>query len=169
MPLTPRTFSPEFEAQVVLQLLRGDVSQAEICRKHKLSPKLIANWKAYELAVLKKPRGCSVDRRPTTGGRHETGEDLPDPPHLPAARRAPQLGLLRTDPDARRGRAEDNHTSLYEVPACVLTDYVDMMKARFGNGEANLSDRKNNAISRVTGDVHLMQPNPTLEHAIKKG
>jgi transposase len=49
MPRTRRTFSAEFKAQVVLQLLRGDISQAEICRKHKLSPNLLATWKTIVL------------------------------------------------------------------------------------------------------------------------
>ena len=49
MPRTRRTFSAEFKAEVVLQLLRGDVSQAELCRKHKLSPNLLATWKTVVL------------------------------------------------------------------------------------------------------------------------
>ena len=52
MPRTRRTFSAEFKAEVVLQLLRGDVSQAELCRKHKLSPNLLATWKAVVLEQL---------------------------------------------------------------------------------------------------------------------
>jgi len=52
MPRTRRTFSAEFKAEVVLQLLRGDTSQAEICRKHKLSPNLLATWKAVALDHL---------------------------------------------------------------------------------------------------------------------
>ena len=47
-----RTFSAEFKAEVVLQLLRGDISQAELCRKHKLSPNLLAAWKAVVLENL---------------------------------------------------------------------------------------------------------------------
>jgi transposase-like protein len=49
MPRTRRTFSAEFKAEVVLQLLRGDISQAELCRKHKLTPALLATWKAVVL------------------------------------------------------------------------------------------------------------------------
>ena len=40
-----RTFTPEFKAQVVLDLLRGERSQAELCRLHQLSPSLLALWK----------------------------------------------------------------------------------------------------------------------------
>jgi len=46
MSRTRRTFSAEFKAEVVLQLLRGEVGQAELCRKHKLTPSLLATWKA---------------------------------------------------------------------------------------------------------------------------
>jgi putative transposase len=41
-----RHFTPEFKTRVVLDLLTGVQSQAEICRKHTLSPNLVALWKA---------------------------------------------------------------------------------------------------------------------------
>lgn len=40
-----RQFSPEFKAQVVLDVLTGVQSQAEACRKHALGPNLLALWK----------------------------------------------------------------------------------------------------------------------------
>ena len=52
MPRTRRSFPAEFKAQIVLQLLSGDASQAELCRKHGLKPNLIANWKAAVLDRL---------------------------------------------------------------------------------------------------------------------
>jgi putative transposase len=52
MPRSRRTFSAEFKAQLVLQLIRSDVSQAELCRKHNLTPQLLANWKAIVLQHL---------------------------------------------------------------------------------------------------------------------
>ena len=52
MPRTRRSFSAEFKAQIVLQLLRGDASPAELCRKHNLKPQLLANWKAVVLGQL---------------------------------------------------------------------------------------------------------------------
>jgi transposase len=52
MPRTRRTFSAEFKAEVVVQLLRGDISQAELCRKHKLSANLLATWKTVVLERL---------------------------------------------------------------------------------------------------------------------
>lgn len=41
-----RQFTPEFKAQTVLSVLTGAQSQAEACRKHGLSPTLLATWKA---------------------------------------------------------------------------------------------------------------------------
>lgn len=40
-----RSFTAEFKAQVVLDLLSGRSSQAELCRKHRLSPSLLSLWK----------------------------------------------------------------------------------------------------------------------------
>jgi len=40
-----RRFSPQFKAQVVLESLQGDTSQAAICRKHGLSPDLLSRWR----------------------------------------------------------------------------------------------------------------------------
>jgi transposase len=44
-----RRFTPEFKAQVVLDILSGRQSPAEACRKHALSPNLISLWKAHFL------------------------------------------------------------------------------------------------------------------------
>jgi transposase-like protein len=52
MPRPRRSFSAEFKAQVVLQLLSGEASQAELCRKHNIKPNLIAHWKAAVLERL---------------------------------------------------------------------------------------------------------------------
>ena len=40
-----RTFKPEFKARVILQLLSGEKSAAQICREHRLSDQLLPNWK----------------------------------------------------------------------------------------------------------------------------
>ena len=45
MPRTRRSFSPEFKAQVVLDVLSGARSPAEVCREHQLSPHLFAQWR----------------------------------------------------------------------------------------------------------------------------
>jgi transposase-like protein len=40
-----RTFTPEFKAEVVLEALRGESSQAEVCRRHNLSEDQLSKWK----------------------------------------------------------------------------------------------------------------------------
>ncbi len=44
-----RQFSPEFKAQVVLEVLSGAKSAAEICREYQLKPDLFSKWKAQFL------------------------------------------------------------------------------------------------------------------------
>ena len=41
-----RQFSPEFKARVVLEVVSGAKSAAEICREHQLKPDLFSKWKA---------------------------------------------------------------------------------------------------------------------------
>ncbi len=41
-----RTFTPEFKAQVVLEILSGTKTIAEICREHDLSAQVVNRWKA---------------------------------------------------------------------------------------------------------------------------
>ena len=41
-----RRFPPEVQAQVVLEVLTGAQSPAEVCRRHALSPNLLTTWKA---------------------------------------------------------------------------------------------------------------------------
>ncbi len=40
-----RKFTAEFKAHVVLDLVSGAKSTAELCRKHQLNPQLLARWK----------------------------------------------------------------------------------------------------------------------------
>lgn len=40
-----RKFSPEFKAQVVLEVISGAKTQAEIARQHQLKPDLITRWR----------------------------------------------------------------------------------------------------------------------------
>jgi transposase len=40
-----RTFSAAFKAEVVLQLLSGVKTQAQLCREHELAPQLLLQWK----------------------------------------------------------------------------------------------------------------------------
>jgi transposase len=40
-----RRFTAEFKAQVVLDLLSGSKSAAELCRQHQLNPQVLSRWK----------------------------------------------------------------------------------------------------------------------------
>ena len=40
-----RRFTPEFKAEVVLEALSGQSSQAELCRHHNLSEEQLSTWK----------------------------------------------------------------------------------------------------------------------------
>ena len=40
-----RNFTPEFKAEVVLEALSGESSQAELCRRHNLSADQVSKWK----------------------------------------------------------------------------------------------------------------------------
>jgi transposase-like protein len=42
---TRRSFTAQFKAEVVLAVLTGAQSQAELCRTHGLKPELVALWK----------------------------------------------------------------------------------------------------------------------------
>jgi transposase len=41
-----RIFTAEFKTQVVLDLLSGAHSPAELCRRHQLTPQVLARWKS---------------------------------------------------------------------------------------------------------------------------
>jgi transposase len=47
-----RSFAPEFKAKLVLELLSGAATQAELCRKYNLKPQLLATWKSAVLHRL---------------------------------------------------------------------------------------------------------------------
>ena len=40
-----RNFTPEFKAEVVLQALNVETSQAELCRRHNITAEQLAQWK----------------------------------------------------------------------------------------------------------------------------
>ena len=58
-----RQFSPEFKARVVLEVVSGAKSAAEVCREHSLKPDLLSRWKAEFLANAGKvfERGEAAD------------------------------------------------------------------------------------------------------------
>ena len=47
-----RPFTPQFKAQVVLEVLSGQRSASESARQHKLKPELISRWKDIALEGL---------------------------------------------------------------------------------------------------------------------
>jgi len=61
-----RSFSAEFKARVVLELLSGNASPAELCRKHDVKPQLLTNWKAAVVerlpSVFGGDEGASLDQ-----------------------------------------------------------------------------------------------------------
>ena len=40
-----RNFTPEFKAELVLEVLSGGSSQAEVCRRHNLNENQLSQWK----------------------------------------------------------------------------------------------------------------------------
>ena len=40
-----RSFTPEFKVQVVLELLSGSKTNAQVCRDHQLAPAVVSAWK----------------------------------------------------------------------------------------------------------------------------
>ncbi len=46
-----RKFTAEFKSQIVLQLLSGEKSMAELCREYQLTSQVIGNWKQQFLAA----------------------------------------------------------------------------------------------------------------------
>ena len=40
-----RRFTPEFKAELVLEVLSGATSQAEVCRRHNLNENQLSEWK----------------------------------------------------------------------------------------------------------------------------
>ena len=41
-----RSFAAEFKTRVVLELLNGSSSPAELCRRHNVKPTLLSQWKS---------------------------------------------------------------------------------------------------------------------------
>ena len=47
-----RKFTAQFKAEVVLEALRGESSQAELCRRYNLSETQISTWKQQGIEIL---------------------------------------------------------------------------------------------------------------------
>ena len=50
MPRTRRNFTAEFKAKIVLEIISGSKSAAEVCREYNLKPDLVSRWKNQFLA-----------------------------------------------------------------------------------------------------------------------
>ena len=50
-----RKFTPEFKAELVLEVLSGASSQAEVCRRHNLNENRLSQWKRqlFENALMR--------------------------------------------------------------------------------------------------------------------
>jgi transposase-like protein len=58
-----RKFSPAFKSQVVLQLLSGERSMAELCREHQLTSQTINTWKQQLVAAAPQAFAPDSDTR----------------------------------------------------------------------------------------------------------
>ena len=43
--MSSRKYSPEFKARVVLESLRGDITQAELCRRYNIASDQLSRWR----------------------------------------------------------------------------------------------------------------------------
>jgi transposase-like protein len=61
-----RTFSPEFKLQVVLELLSGTKTNAQICREHRLASAVVSSWKEQFVErapeIFASPRSRSAEQ-----------------------------------------------------------------------------------------------------------
>lgn len=62
-----RQFTAEFKAQVILELLTGAKSSAELCREHQIASSVLADWKAIFLA-----RMASIFEHPDQSPNHDS-------------------------------------------------------------------------------------------------
>lgn len=97
-----RTFKPEFKARVILQILTGEKSTAQICREHSLSDQLISNWKKQFLEnadqIFDQARDASIEQERIAELERMIGRLTME---LEAAKKA---SLLLTPRSQRNGR-----------------------------------------------------------------
>jgi transposase-like protein len=63
-----RIFTPQFKARLALEALTATASQAQLCRRHPISPNLLARGKATLLQRL--PTVCAADQQRSTEADH---------------------------------------------------------------------------------------------------
>ena len=60
-----RKFEPEFKAKVVLELLRGEKTPAQLCREHEIGADLLGQWRKVVVErvpeLFSDPRGASAE------------------------------------------------------------------------------------------------------------
>jgi transposase len=61
-----RSFTPEFKFQIVLELLTGEKSAAQLCREHRISETSLSRWRQQFLvqgaSVFKSKDGNSIEQ-----------------------------------------------------------------------------------------------------------
>lgn len=68
-----RKFNPLFKSQVVLQLLSGERSMAELCPEHQLTSQMIGTWNQPFVATMTgRHKGKSPDSRNIAGSSSST-------------------------------------------------------------------------------------------------
>src|SRR4051794_3469111 len=117
-----RTFTPQFKAEVVLELLTGQRSAAELCRQHQLSPSLLTLWKDTYLDWLHV--GFQADEQ-----RSQEQTCIPELEQL-VGRQAPELEILKNAQRLLNGRLAAKRevvmSLIQEYPArlvCRLLDF----------------------------------------------
>ena len=66
-----RRFTPEFKAEVVLEALSGESSQAELCRRPNLSEDQLSKWKHQLVESAETSLFASTDKHPSEHTQHE--------------------------------------------------------------------------------------------------
>ena len=97
-----RIFKPEFKARVVLQVLTGAKSAAQVCREHQLSEQLLTTWKKQLLThadlVFTQERAATTEQARIAELERMIGRLTME---LEATKKASQLLSL---PSGRNGR-----------------------------------------------------------------
>ncbi len=120
-----RSFTPEFKAQVVLDLLRGERSQAELCRLHQFSASLLVLWKDAFLERL--PLVFQADEQ-----RSQERQRIADLEQL-VGRQALELEILR-------GSNKTSNSACFSRFSEVLLEPLKKA-SRLMNGLANAAGR----------------------------
>jgi transposase-like protein len=97
-----RPFKPEFKARVVLQVLTGTKTAAQVCREHQISEQLLTTWKKHLLThadlVFAQERESTAEQSRLAELERMVGRLTME---LEAAKKASQLLSL---PSKRNGR-----------------------------------------------------------------